>query len=260
MFYRPIPSTDLYFLNSCRDLTGWGKPVTRLGSNSFRCGDRYLIIRSERSAIVQKILNTPRARIILVIDDDIRAASSDATLPPAYQRRLEDAATGDTGALMARADLVLAPSQQLMDRLADCRKVERIDPYWGKQCTTGSHFDSMGEGTVSLVHMGTASHQAAMNFLGPVLAQVLEALPAVTFSYFARRSMLSELDKHTRVNKLPLMPWRKYARTLGERQFHLALYPILDTPFNRARSCYKITEHALSGCAGLTRLPCIQSG
>ncbi len=47
------------------------------------------------------------------------------------------------------------------------------------------------------------------------------------------------------------MPWWLYRRALARMRFHLAIYPLGDTPFNRARSASKLYEHALVGAASL---------
>jgi hypothetical protein len=47
------------------------------------------------------------------------------------------------------------------------------------------------------------------------------------------------------------MAWWRYRLALPRMRFHLALYPLADTPFNRARSANKLYEHALAGAASL---------
>jgi hypothetical protein len=47
------------------------------------------------------------------------------------------------------------------------------------------------------------------------------------------------------------MSWWRYRRALRSARFHLALYPLRDTAFNRARSASKLYEHALVGAASL---------
>jgi hypothetical protein len=38
---------------------------------------------------------------------------------------------------------------------------------------------------------------------------------------------------------------------MARQRFHLALYPLAQTAFDRARSASKLTEHAILGAAGL---------
>ena len=45
--------------------------------------------------------------------------------------------------------------------------------------------------------------------------------------------------------------WAAYRRFMAKSRFHLALAPYRETPFNRARSCNKILDHAAYGAAGL---------
>lgn len=251
MFYRPIPSTDLYFLNACRAAVSWRRGVRRLGSNTFQCGDRIIVVRRDKKAVLKRVLRQKGAYLIYVLDDDIESAADDHTLPDDYRKRLLDMTGGLTGEILERADLILASSQQLLNRLSKSKAVERIDPYWGKRCPIGDHFDGSERSHIDLVHMGTASHQAALGFLKPVVAEVLRQRPNVVFNYFSNTPLLGSLDESRQVRRSKIVSWRRYQTDIGNQRFHLALYPILDTPFNKARSCNKITEQALTGCAGI---------
>ncbi|MGH8513798.1 MAG: hypothetical protein ACREV8_07625, partial [Gammaproteobacteria bacterium] len=45
--------------------------------------------------------------------------------------------------------------------------------------------------------------------------------------------------------------WWRYKRALPKMRFHLALYPLAPTAFNKARSANKFFEHAIVGAASL---------
>lgn len=222
-----------------------------MGANCFQLGDTIIVVRRDKEAVLRKILRQKKAYLIYVLDDDVESAVDDPSLPDAYRKRLMDMTGGLTGEILKRANIVLASSQQLLNRLSETKTVERIDPYWGKPCPAGDHFDKSPSGHIDLVHMGTASHQAALSFLKPVLEDILKARPGLIFNYYSNVPLLDSLDNSGQVNRFKIAPWRKYQADIGKKCFHLALYPILDTPFNKARSCNKITEHALTGCAGI---------
>ena len=101
------------------------------------------------------------------------------------------------------------------------------------------------------MHLGTASHQAGLDFLKPVVEVLLERFDRFHFTYVGREPRLGALDAHPRVHRERPQSWRRYRRFLGRRRIHLGLYPLPDTPFNRARSRNKLLEHAIVGAVGV---------
>ena len=86
-----LPTTHLYFLNSCADsVSGFFRrgPVRRLGDNCFAAGETVLLIRQDRPDLMDRLRAAPPRRLVYLIDDDIEAAREDASLPEDYRSRL----------------------------------------------------------------------------------------------------------------------------------------------------------------------------
>lgn len=247
------PSTDLYFVHACDDrIARWWRrgPVRAIGANSFVAGDTLLMIRRDDDAVMRQALDW-RGRFVYVVDDDIAGAATSACLPDDYRRRLAAFETAFHRPLLARADQLLVSSQPLAERLGP-RPVRRIDPYWRLPCADQHHFATLARGgSLDIVHLGSGSHAGAFAALAPAIADLLRSRDDVTFTYVGREPPHPALAAHPRVRRVPPMSWPRYRRWLGRRRFHLALYPLAATPFDRARSTNKLLEHAIVGAVGI---------
>lgn len=252
MYRHNLPTTDLYFLNSCSDLVArypWQKkPIRRLGRNTFQCNNTFLLIRSDTEDLMRRIMARKNARIIYLVDDDIWAGAADETLPPKYRQKLGRLIAGPLKDLTAQADHIVVSCCNLQEALPCSTATTRLSPCWHRTPPDTRHFDT---DRPRLVHLGTNSHTAGFQFLAPVLATVLQQHATATFSYYSNTPLLGALDRHNRVHRLPLQRWSTYRRRIGKRRFHLGLYPIPDTPLNSCRSYNKILEYSLAGCAAL---------
>ncbi len=253
-----LPSTDLYFLNACGDwVRRWFRrgPVRRLGANSFTCGDTMLVVRRDSQPLLRRALDWP-GQLIYLIDDDIAAAVACPHLPRAYRRRLAEFDRSWHRPLLVRADALVTPAAALVARFgadpAITGAVHRIDPYWPDRPADQGHFAPLAAGgTLQVVHLGSGSHRAALGALAPIMAGLLAGHDDLAFTYFAAHAVDDALEAHPRARRIEPKPWPEYRRWLGRNRFHLGLYPLMDTPFDRARSVNKLIEHAIVGAVGL---------
>ncbi|WP_262689845.1 hypothetical protein [Kordiimonas aestuarii] len=251
--YAPIPTTDLYFLNSCGDLVArpWRRaPVTRLGANVFRVGNRYLVVRRDREKVIRQVLAKPDAEIIYLIDDNLEALE-DQSLPDGYRERLRALKTGTYAEMLERATLVVTSAQDIAASLPAGKRYRILDPVWHGQPREASHLPTRPAQHVDMVHLGTGSHAAGFGFLAPVLKQVLEQAAHAHFHYFSNMPQLGGMDGHPRVHRQRAKTWNSYKRALPGFRFDLGLYPLPSTPFNAARSKNKILEYTLAGCPAM---------
>jgi hypothetical protein len=266
----PLPSTSLYFLNACAPLVSrwWElpglaqqRPIARLSANCFatrgrKAGGWMVLVRRDSPAMMARALRWP-GRLAYVVDDDIAGAAESPSLPAAYRARL-DAFEWDWHApLLARADVVLAASDVLAERLArrlapHGTPVRRINPVWHAPPADTVHFDALQQGApFQIVHLGTASHAGALARLAPVLARVLCRHASARLTYVAPRGGYDSLADLPGTRRIAPRSWPAWQRWLAGQRFHLALYPLLDEAFDRARSSAKLWEHAQVGAAGL---------
>jgi hypothetical protein len=252
-----LPTTDLYFLNSCRE---WVKrwwhsgPIERLGANCFRSGDRLLLIRRDEPRLMEAALRFS-GTLIYLIDDDVDGAAASSGLPVAYREKLGMFARSHFDGLLRRSDLLVASSDALADRLqADPRvgaAVSRIDPFWGMPFADQSHFVRLRKGNLDIVHLGTASHDGGLAKATHAVLALLDRFERASFTFFAVRDAHPILERHPRTRRLKPMPWSRYRQWLPHQRFHLALYPLEASAFDQARSSNKLFEHAIVGAVGV---------
>ncbi|WP_417461657.1 hypothetical protein [Kordiimonas sp.] len=252
--YAPIPTTDLYFLNACAHMVSkpWRSgPIERLGANTFRSGDKYLVVRRDREAVIKRVLSHQQkgGEVIYLIDDDLTAIG-DETLPSGYRERLETLKNGTYAAMMACATHIVTSSPVIAEKLETEAKVHVLSPVWSGAPRTEAQPANLG-GVTDLVHLGTGSHGAGFEFLRPVIGATLKRFPNVHFHYFGNEPLMGHLDEHPHVHRRKLKTWAGYKRAMPSFRFHLGLYPLINTPFNAARSVNKILEYTLAGCPAM---------
>lgn len=252
---RILPTTDLYFYNSSRKLIkSWcnSGPVIRLGANSFRCGNSFLLIRRDTPNLMEKAIRWP-GKLIYLIDDDIESATDSFPETNNYRNRLIAFSELYYRRIIKRADIIVVSSDELLNVISlDKRthaRIYRIDPCWDARPASQDHFRD--ESTLNCIHLGSGSHSAALSKLTPALLSWLEQSPSARFSFIGKTGQHPSLDNHPQTYRIKPMTWAKYKRWLPLQRFHLAIYPLEETAFDRSRSINKILEHAIIGAVGV---------
>jgi hypothetical protein len=211
-----------------------------------------VLIRRDSPAVMRAALNW-RGRFAYLVDDDIAGAATSAGLPEAYSQRLAAFASGWHRDLLARADVLVVPSDALAARFTatpDIRAaIRRIEPCWTGQFADQRHFAGLARGEpLRIAHLGTGSHRGALEALAPALRKLLARHDSIRLTCIAAPPAIAALPctRHQ-----PPRRWPAYRRWLHRQRFHLALYPLLPTAFDGARSANKLLEHAIVGAVGL---------
>ena len=97
----------------------------------------------------------------------------------------------------------------------------------------------------------TASHRAELEWLHPVVQQVLARRPDVVFELTGGRSIARLYRNIPQVTVTPPMPWPAFRRFSAAPGRSIGLAPVLDTPFNRARSPTRFFDITRAGAVGL---------
>ncbi|MCH8952458.1 MAG: hypothetical protein IID49_10090 [Proteobacteria bacterium] len=245
------PTADLYFNNACGDFfdIGGGAGVTRLAPTVFASAGACLVMRHAMRA---KRLPGGR-RLIYFIDDAVEQGVSDASLPFIYRQKLRLVERAAARRIGRRAAVAVVGSAELARRQTGRIETHLIHPYWSEPIAGLEHFGPLpgGAGWVDIAYLGSIVHRADLAFLWPVIGEVLAAHPRVRFHLAERHRLPTALNRHPRVVRIPGLGWGAYRAGLAGRRFHLALYPLLDTEFNRGRSLNKLIEHGVVGAAAL---------
>ena len=103
----------------------------------------------------------------------------------------------------------------------------------------------------TLFYHGSASHQAEFAWLYPVVAQVLDAHPSLSFELIGDSTINLKYRNLPRVHVLHPMSWQAYQALLGRGGRDIGLAPLLDNRFNRARAYTKFFDITRAGAVGL---------
>ena len=248
-----LPTTDLYFLNPMRhlrraDLGGTRLPrIENLAANVYTVGRTGVIVRYGRQHDIDLLRHKGVRQIVYIADDDFAAGAEDARLPAHYRAKLAAFAKGAWPALRDAADIVIVPGAVLAAAYGG--KARIVPPAWHLPPAPSDHFERPG--AVEIVHLGTGSHIADLANLAPSIAETLSAHPRARLTLFSPGPAPEPLASHPLARVRRPMSWWRYKLSLPRMRYHLALYPLADTEFNRARSANKLYEHALVGAASL---------
>lgn len=250
-----IPTTDLYFLNACgKAVNGWLRQgtVRRIGKNCFEAGDAVLLIRRDDDQLMRNLRYRTSGRLFYLVDDDIEAAKLSPSLPPDYRDRLVRFHEEHHRALAEQASTLIVTSVPLMEKFSWHPDVQLLHPVWHLPLADDRHFDGLDKGgKIRAVHLGSGSHAAGLSFLKPIIAALLDMHERFDFTYVGRNSMLGDMDRHPRIHRIRPRAWPRYKRWIRNQRFHLGLYPLPNTPFDKARSHNKLLEHGVVGAVGM---------
>ncbi|MDP4528969.1 glycosyltransferase family 1 protein [Alkalimonas delamerensis] len=104
---------------------------------------------------------------------------------------------------------------------------------------------------LTLFYHGSASHQAEIEWLKPVVAGVLEEEPAVSFEIIGNSEINWLYRGLPRVHVLHPMSWPAYQALLARGQRDIGLAPLLAGRFNQARSYTKFFDITRARAVGL---------
>ena len=248
--FTRLPTTDLYVLNPLAELRRKGARLPRLRhlvENGYLLGRTGIVVRYGDAEVLDLLRKAGATRLVYVADDDFSAAATDQRLPEGYRARLAAFAEGAWPALQAAADIVVVPGSVLAGIYGT--KARIVPPVWHRPPADLDHFANPER--IEIAHLGTASHKSDLAEIVSPLAEILGAHRNARLTLFSSGAAPGPLSRHQQVRVLKPMAWWRYRRALPKLRFHLAIYPLAETAFNRARSANKLYENALTGAASL---------
>ena len=239
------PTADLYFRNACGDFLDG--PVRQFGPTVFASEAACLVMRHALRAGPLPL----RRRLIYMIDDDVDAGIEDESLPYLYRQKLR-MVEQPLGRRMTRVAGVAVVASTALQRLFDpVMTTHLLRPFWSEPLASLSHFQSLSspDACIDLAYLGSIVHRRDLEFLLPVFATLLARHENLRLHIPERHGLPAAFERHPRVRRIPGIGWTAYRAEIATRRFHITLYPLLDSPFNRARSGNKLIEHAITGAA-----------
>lgn len=241
---QPNPSTDFFVLPA----------LSAARCRVVRCGFSDLPDAAElNGAIVVFVRYVPKAwmrlvasareqveRLIFFMDDDVLDVAASMGMPSPYRLKLAQLAALRKSWLRRQAAELWVSTPYLQKKYAK----------WQPRLVLPSAPDRAGQGCRIFYH-GSASHAAEIRWLRPVMEQVLDEEVEASFEIVGGGDVYRLYRGLPRVNVVHPMKWPAYQAFLALPGRHVGLVPLLDRPFNRARSCTKFFDITHCGAVGV---------
>ena len=241
---------DFYF----RGRSVNGRDITILNTESFDKlvssltvippGGRVILVRDVPLACF-KVLESIRPRLSGVswfIDDDIPGIAEDKTLPSFYRKRLSTW-YGKAYSLLERlCDQIWVSTPYLAHKygLPEQSVIPPLEPQV-----------KVSHKLVRCFYHGSSSHTQEWSFIREVVATVQARNACTWFELIGDHALYKLFRGIPRVNILHPMPWADYLVMTSERSMDIGLAPLMETPFNLARSHTKFLDITRQGAVGI---------
>jgi len=236
------PSTDYFVVPAC---AGQGRRVRRFQFDdpppASLAGAVVVFVRYVPPAWRRQV-HAERAQLaglVYFMDDDVLDSDAWAGMPWRYQYKLQRLAARHRSWLRQQAELWV--STEWLEHKYAAWQPKRVDP---RPLAAASS-------NCRVFYHGSASHGAEIRWLRPVMEEVLTRSPRISFEIIGGQDVYRLYRNLPRVTVVHPMKWPAYEAFLDQPGRHLGLAPLLELPFNRARSCTKFFDITRAGAPGL---------
>ena len=247
------PTTSLYLMDAMApEIRPAAWKSLRSGPNSFLIANALILIRkaTSRELELARRQREKGGKVIYVIDDDFESMMEDPNQPSGYRRRLRRWWERGLPGLHETATSILVSSDALKDRFAGLAPTTRVDPYWPIETRPARPAVAR---PFTVAWLGSRSHTEDLASIAAELADFLRAHPNAALFVPACARLPAPLNRLPTgiVRRGPRVDWPAYRDRLRTIGLDVGIYPLLDTPVNRARSINKVLEHAWCDVPGL---------
>lgn len=181
--------------------------------------------------------------LVYFMDDDLMDLAAIAGLPPAYAKKIKKLAIGQRSTLEALCSEFWVSSPYLAEKYKE----------WMPRLLAPrpSMSNLLAVSGMTLCYHGTASHQAEMNWLAPIIAAVQSQNPDTHFEVFGDHTVNKLYRDIPRTSILHPMSWANYLPYTASVQRDIALAPLLPSPFNAGRGPTKFLDFVRMGAVGI---------
>lgn len=241
---RANPSTDYFVAPAC---AGQGRRLHRCRfdeappeaslANAVVVFVRYIPPQWRRKVEAER---RQMAQLVFFMDDDVLDPRTWGDMPWRYRYKLYRQAARHQGWLQ-RQDAQLWVSTAWLQQKYAAWSPLRVEPLPL----------SATQGACRVFYHGSASHRAEIRWLHPVIEQVQHEDPRVVFEIIGGQDVYRLYRNLPRVTVVHPMRWPAYEAFVDQPGRHIGLAPLLELPFNRARSCTKFFDITRAGAAGI---------
>lgn len=182
-------------------------------------------------------------KLVYFMDDDLMDPAAIAGLPPAYAKKIKKLAIRQRSTLEALCSEFWVSSPFLAEKYKE----------WNPRLLAPRPLMSnlLAVSGATLCYHGTASHQAELNWLVPIIAAVQSRNPDTQFEVFGDHTVNKLYRDMPRASILHPMSWANYLSYTASVRRDIALAPLLPGPFNAGRGPTKFFDFARMGAVGI---------
>lgn len=219
------------------------------GKHHIKSGDIVIVSRYITSGWLRELSdNTENCAIYYIMDDDVMTAIDSKAIPHGYRRKIAEAALSDFQAMLYLCDKFIVTAPSLAQRYNSDKTLYLAPPCLRWPHSMAHHDDYS---TIRIAYHGTDVHKDDVSFLINTIKFLGKHYPQVEFEYFSGSAALAEIrDKNYVLHKRPLN-WTKYVKYSRDNPAHIALAPMLNTPYNQGKSIIKFHDTASLGAVGI---------
>ncbi len=236
------PSTD-FFVMPVLVSVGWR--VVRCGFSDLPervelKGSMVIFVRYVPVAWARLVESVNLHSLIFFMDDDVLDMHATSGMPWRYRLKLARLAAWKKRWLGEQKAKLWVSTPYLQEKYAQ----------WQPRLVLPSPV-GIATDVCRVFYHGSASHNAEIDWLYPVMGEVLRSDEHVTFEIVGGRDVYRLYRGLSRVNIIHPMKWPAYQHFLSLGARHIGLAPLLDLPFNRARSYTKFYDFTRCGAVGI---------
>lgn len=243
---RPNPSVDYFVLPALRAA---GEQVIRCNfrqtpSPAELIGASVVFVRYVPPRWV-RLINAVRARLarlVFFMDDDLLDSAAAQGQPWRYRFKLVRLATSRRQWLWNQGAALWVSTHYLQDKYAAWQP--RLIAPTPLPTTDSTDF-------IRVFYHGSASHAAEIRWLYPVIETALHEEPRLSFEIVGGPNVYRRYRQLPRTTIVHPLSWSAYQSFIAMPGRHIGLAPLLERPFNRARSCTKFLDIARAGAVGI---------
>lgn len=202
-----------------------------------------------------KALRQHRAQlseVVYFMDDDLLHPRHWAGLPNVYIKKLNKYCAAFVPDIQALASIYWFSTEELRARYPyQTAQVIAPRPLPEDADTEQMWHPRSEKGPVQIFYHGSATHQAEIDWLYPVIKEVLQARPQTHFELIGGHTVNQQFRNLPRTRVLHPLSWHNYVSHCKTLNAHIGLAPLLPSPFNMGRSHSKIYDITRCGAVGI---------
>ncbi|ASF47529.1 glycosyltransferase [Methylovulum psychrotolerans] len=191
-----------------------------------------------------RLVGACRARLralVFFMDDDVLDVAASAGMPLSYRYKLAKLAWRQRAWLRGQQPQLWVSTPYLVEKYAT----------WRAQLVLPTPIAFPEPIRRIFYHGSIATHQAEIRWLRPVVAEVLARDPQAAFEIIGKKDVFELYRGLPRVTVVHTLKWPAYQGFLAQPGRHVGLNPLLDVPFNLARSQTKFLDITRCGAVGV---------